>query len=62
MRGFAQTINQYRESGVQLAIDDFGAGHSGLNLLADFQPDVIKMICIWSAKSKAGPAAGDRGQ
>jgi EAL domain-containing protein (putative c-di-GMP-specific phosphodiesterase class I) len=41
--GFAQTINQYRESGVQLAIDDFGAGHSGLNLLADFQPDVIKI-------------------
>jgi EAL domain-containing protein (putative c-di-GMP-specific phosphodiesterase class I) len=25
------------------AIDDFGAGHSGLNMLADFQPDVIKI-------------------
>lgn len=25
------------------AIDDFGAGYSGLNLLAEFQPDVIKL-------------------
>lgn len=41
--GFSKTIIQYRSSGMQLAIDDFGAGHSGLNLLADFQPDVIKI-------------------
>ena len=26
-----------------MAIDDFGAGYSGLNLLADFQPDQIKL-------------------
>jgi EAL domain-containing protein (putative c-di-GMP-specific phosphodiesterase class I) len=26
-----------------VAIDDFGAGYSGLNLLADFQPDQIKL-------------------
>ena len=25
------------------AIDDFGAGHSGLNMLADFRPDVLKI-------------------
>ena len=25
------------------AIDDFGAGYSGLNLLAEFQPDIIKL-------------------
>jgi EAL domain-containing protein (putative c-di-GMP-specific phosphodiesterase class I) len=25
------------------AIDDFGAGHSGLNMLADFQPDILKI-------------------
>lgn len=43
LAGFAATINQYRASGIHLAIDDFGAGHSGLNLLADFQPDVIKI-------------------
>jgi blue light- and temperature-responsive anti-repressor len=43
LAGFSKNINQYRTSGMQLAIDDFGAGHSGLNLLADFQPDVIKI-------------------
>lgn len=43
LAGFAATINQYRASGIHLAIDDFGAGHSGLNMLADFQPDVIKV-------------------
>jgi EAL domain-containing protein (putative c-di-GMP-specific phosphodiesterase class I) len=40
---FSMTLNQYRTSGIHLAIDDFGAGHSGLNLLAEFQPDVIKI-------------------
>jgi len=40
---FAQVINKYRGLGLMLAIDDFGAGYSGLNLLADFQPDQIKL-------------------
>jgi len=40
---FAQTLNRYRATGLRLVIDDFGAGYSGLNLLADFQPDVIKL-------------------
>jgi blue light- and temperature-responsive anti-repressor len=43
LAGFSATINQYRASGIHLVIDDFGAGHSGLNLLADFLPDVIKI-------------------
>lgn len=43
LAGFSMTINQYRASGIHLAIDDFGAGYSGLNMLADFQPDVIKI-------------------
>jgi EAL domain-containing protein (putative c-di-GMP-specific phosphodiesterase class I) len=38
-----QLLNRYRGQGVRLAIDDFGAGYSGLNLLADFQPDLIKL-------------------
>jgi len=33
----------YRGLGLLMAIDDFGAGYSGLNLLADFQPDQIKL-------------------
>jgi len=40
---FAQAINKYRGDGLRVAIDDFGAGYSGLNLLADFQPDVVKL-------------------
>ena len=42
-RRFADLISTYRRQGVKVAIDDFGAGHSGLNLLADFQPDQIKV-------------------
>lgn len=40
---FVQLLNRYRAMGVRFAIDDFGAGYSGLNLLADFQPDLIKL-------------------
>ena len=36
-------LRQYKEYGFKTAIDDFGAGHSGLALLADFQPDLIKL-------------------
>jgi EAL domain-containing protein (putative c-di-GMP-specific phosphodiesterase class I) len=41
--GFAELINEYRGLGMKVAIDDFGAGYSGLNLLANFQPDQIKL-------------------
>jgi EAL domain-containing protein (putative c-di-GMP-specific phosphodiesterase class I) len=40
---FRELINAYRGLGLKIAIDDFGAGYSGLNLLADFQPDQIKL-------------------
>ncbi len=36
-------IAEYRRQGFTTAIDDFGAGHAGLGLLADFQPDLIKL-------------------
>lgn len=39
----AHILREYREYGFKTAIDDFGAGHSGLTLLADFQPDLIKL-------------------
>lgn len=29
--------------GLKVAIDDFGAGYSGLNMLAGFQPDQVKI-------------------
>ena len=40
---FARTVDDCRGAGLKLALDDFGAGYSGLNLLADFQPDMIKL-------------------
>ena len=33
----------YRQHGFRPAIDDFGAGYAGLNLLAEFQPSIIKL-------------------
>ncbi|HVG46788.1 MAG TPA: EAL domain-containing protein [Rubellimicrobium sp.] len=36
-------LRTYKSSGLVTAIDDFGAGYSGLNLLADYQPDIIKL-------------------
>jgi EAL domain-containing protein (putative c-di-GMP-specific phosphodiesterase class I) len=36
-------MREYQRIGFLTAIDDFGAGFAGLNLLADFQPDIIKL-------------------
>jgi EAL domain-containing protein (putative c-di-GMP-specific phosphodiesterase class I) len=36
-------ISEYRRLGFITAIDDFGAGYAGLKLLADYQPDLLKI-------------------
>ena len=36
-------LRTYRDMGFRTAIDDFGAGHAGLALLAQFQPDIAKL-------------------
>ena len=36
-------FRDYRSRGFMTAIDDFGSGYAGLNLLADFQPDLLKL-------------------
>ncbi|TPG12149.1 EAL domain-containing protein [Sphingomonas oligophenolica] len=36
-------VESYRQMGFATAIDDFGAGHAGLGLLAKFQTDFIKL-------------------
>ncbi len=36
-------FREYRKHGLQTAIDDFGAGYAGLDLLAEFQPDIVKL-------------------
>jgi len=40
---FASILREYQQCGFKTAIDDFGAGYAGLKLLADFQPDIIKI-------------------
>ena len=36
-------FKHYQQQGFITALDDFGAGHAGLNLLADFLPRVLKI-------------------
>ncbi len=38
-----EILQAYRAHGFLTALDDFGAGSSGLNTLADFQPDMLKL-------------------
>ncbi len=40
---FTDLMDVYRGLGMRLAIDDFGSGYAGLNLLAHFQPDQLKL-------------------
>jgi EAL domain-containing protein (putative c-di-GMP-specific phosphodiesterase class I) len=42
-RHLLSILQSYRAHGFLTAIDDFGAGYAGLNLLADFQPDLLKL-------------------
>ena len=39
----AAVFREYKRTGFLTAIDDFGAGYAGLALLADFQPDIVKL-------------------
>jgi EAL domain-containing protein (putative c-di-GMP-specific phosphodiesterase class I) len=36
-------LNVYREAGFLMALDDFGAGYSNLNLLHELRPDLLKL-------------------
>ena len=38
-----EIMKEYQRFGFKTAIDDFGSGYSGLDLLADFQPNIIKL-------------------
>lgn len=40
---FTELVGIYRGLGMRTAIDDFGSGYSALNILADFQPEQIKL-------------------
>lgn len=49
-------ITEYRKHGFTTAIDDFGAGHAGLGLLVDFQPDLIKIDMLLIRGIDTSPA------
>lgn len=40
---FLTSINHYKSQNYGIAIDDFGAGYSGLNIIASVRPDFIKL-------------------
>ncbi|MBF0430356.1 MAG: EAL domain-containing protein [Fibrobacteria bacterium] len=40
---FSGILREYRSSGLRFAIDDFGSGYAGMNLLAEFQPELLKL-------------------
>jgi len=42
-RHLKNIFEAYKERGFTTAIDDFGEGHSGLNLLIELTPDVVKL-------------------
>lgn len=39
----SRIVSEYRRQGFLTALDDFGAGFAGLSLLANFQPDLLKI-------------------
>jgi EAL domain-containing protein (putative c-di-GMP-specific phosphodiesterase class I) len=38
-----ETLNYYREKGVNIALDDFGTGYSSIGLLSELRPDYLKI-------------------
>ena len=40
---FTHIVNNYKDQNYMIAIDDAGAGYSGLNLISDVKPDFIKL-------------------
>jgi len=56
LRDLSAALRDYRSTGLLFAIDDFGAGYAGLNLLAEFQPDFLKLdIRLVRDIEKTGP-------
>lgn len=43
MDGFKSTVSHYKSQEYKIAIDDAGAGYSGLNLISDVNPNFIKL-------------------
>lgn len=39
----SKIVSEYRKHGFALALDDFGAGYSGMNLLSELEVDIVKL-------------------
>ena len=52
------TIKRFRESGYALWLDDFGSGYSSLNVLKDFQFDVMKIDMQFLSNFEGNKKAG----
>ncbi len=50
-------VEEYRRQGFQVALDDLGSGYSGLNLLADLAPNMVKMDMALTRNLDERPAA-----
>ena len=50
-------VAEFRRHGFRIAIDDFGAGNSGLNLLADLRSDILKLDMELTRNLHSRPAA-----
>jgi EAL domain-containing protein (putative c-di-GMP-specific phosphodiesterase class I) len=50
-------VEEYRRFGFKLALDDFGAGFSGMNLLAEVPTDIIKLDMDLTRNLSQRPAA-----
>ena len=50
-------VEEYRRQGFHVALDDLGSGYSGLNLLADLAPNMVKMDMALTRNLDKRPAA-----
>ena len=50
-------VNAYRTQGLRIALDDFGAGYSGLTTLADLPIDIVKLDMALCRRIEERPAA-----
>ena len=63
VRHIGGIVEEYRRQGFLTAIDDFGAGYAGLSLVAQYQPDIIKLdMDLVRDIDTMRRQAGDRGE
>lgn len=51
LSSIVETISNLREEGFQISVDDFGAGYSSLNQIANIPADIIKLDGIFARES-----------